>query len=324
MSITPIRITPPGMENAFHAYRYFAQALDPIHVGTGGERLSRVDMAIVREAGTDLPKLPGTSLSGACRAYAALQQKADEPGRNCAGQGGEKHIVDDKEVKQHCGRPECPICQTFGYAKGGDIGGKKGVAQFADAHIVAFPVASTNGPLWVTSPGALAHINLNVNQNADKDMYCRNVSLVKPNDTLGLGWLALPVKAANFELAKAKDIAVADAEIAKQVSYLDTLPLVLVPDTLFSTIVNDNLEVRTSVAINPGTGAAEEGALFTYEAIPTGTLFAWDITYQGKEESPTRSVFRSTVEDGFELFAWLGVGGMNTRGMGRLRVLGVK
>ncbi|WP_421658971.1 RAMP superfamily CRISPR-associated protein [Leptothermofonsia sp. ETS-13] len=44
--------------------------------------------------------------------------------------------------------------------------------------------------------------------------------------------------------------------------------IVLVKDSLFSHIVNSNLEVRTSVAISPETGAAEEGALFTYEALP--------------------------------------------------------
>ena len=37
--------------------------LDPVHIGTGGYRLGRVDLSIVREPGTDLPKIPGTSLT---------------------------------------------------------------------------------------------------------------------------------------------------------------------------------------------------------------------------------------------------------------------
>ena len=60
--------------------------------------------------------------------------------------------------------------------------------------------------------------------------------------------------------------------------------VVLVSDGLFSQIVNSNLEVRTSVAINPETGAAEEGALFTYEAIPRATVLWMDVVvsdYQG-------------------------------------------
>ena len=47
--------------------RYVLMCLDPLHVGTGGTRLGRVDMDIVREPGTRLPKIPGTSLGGAIR-----------------------------------------------------------------------------------------------------------------------------------------------------------------------------------------------------------------------------------------------------------------
>ena len=62
---TPYDITAiPGLDS----YRCIAQALDPIHIGTGGERLSRVDLAIVRDPATKLPKLPGTSLSEIGRA----------------------------------------------------------------------------------------------------------------------------------------------------------------------------------------------------------------------------------------------------------------
>ena len=73
---------------------YYALALHPIHVGTGGYRLGRVDNSIVREPGTNLPKLPGTSLSWACRAYAAMvpgRYSRQENGRSnsCAGQGQE-------------------------------------------------------------------------------------------------------------------------------------------------------------------------------------------------------------------------------------------
>ena len=46
----------------------------------------------------------------------------------------------------------------------------------------------------------------------------------------------------------------------------------IVSDKLFSHIVNDNLEVLTSLRIDPETGSAAEGALFTYEAIPRVTI----------------------------------------------------
>ena len=52
--------------------QYYAITLDPLHVGAGSSRLGRVDLPIIREPGTNLPKVPGTSLSGPARAYTAL------------------------------------------------------------------------------------------------------------------------------------------------------------------------------------------------------------------------------------------------------------
>src|SRR5439155_16501871 len=53
--------------------------------------------------------------------------------------------------------------------------------------------------------------------------------------------------------------------------------IVLVTPKLFSQIVNSNLEVRTSDSISPQTGAAESGALFTYEAIPRAAWLWCDV-----------------------------------------------
>jgi CRISPR-associated protein Cmr4 len=53
--------------------------------------------------------------------------------------------------------------------------------------------------------------------------------------------------------------------------------LVIVQDALFSQVVNSNLEVRTSVAINPERGAAEDGALFTFEALPRTTFLMGEV-----------------------------------------------
>lgn len=41
--------------------RYLLMTTDPVHIGTGGYRLGRVDNSIVREPGTRIPKIPGTS-----------------------------------------------------------------------------------------------------------------------------------------------------------------------------------------------------------------------------------------------------------------------
>jgi CRISPR/Cas system CMR subunit Cmr4 (Cas7 group RAMP superfamily) len=61
------------MSNPYTPERYLLMTLDPLHVGAGGNRLGRVDLSIVREPGTKLPKIPGTSLHGAIRQYAAYR-----------------------------------------------------------------------------------------------------------------------------------------------------------------------------------------------------------------------------------------------------------
>lgn len=304
--------------------KYFALALDPIHVGTGGARLGRVDMSIVREPGTNVPKIPGTSIAGACRTYAAMQVEGKFP--HCAGQGQpsqeEQGNNANQRYKGHCGKPDCPICVTFGFSKG-QGGSFQGLAQFSDAHLVFFPVHSLAGPVWVTCPDVLR--NCGVTENEPSDESVRVASGVKVSGKLNLGWLMLSVAGNGFSLA-GKLESVPD-EIKRRA--------VLVSNKMFGHIVNDNLEVRTSVSIDPQTGAAAEGALYTYEAIPRASVFCFDVVVSDpkfyriggqeplKNNSGKEKVMQ-TLNNGLALFESLGIGGMNTRGMGRLRVLNLK
>lgn len=309
--------------------RYFALALDPIHVGTGGMRLGRVDMSIVREPGTNVPKIPGTSLSGAARAYAAMQENGKYP--HCAGQGQPQG-----NYQGHCGAPDCPICVTFGFSRG-EGGSFQGLAQFSDARLLFFPVHSLAGPVWITCPEVLKDLGINETEPADSEV--RAAGGVKQSGRLNLGWLMLDVVSNSFSPDTSKLPKVPQEILSRAV---------LVSDKMFGHIVNDNLEVRTSVSIDPQTGAAAEGALFTYEALPRASVLYFEVVFShpkyyriartveknGKKE--TESVIplsnaehpegdidrvKSTVHNGLKLFESLGVGGMNTRGMGRLRVL---
>ncbi len=234
------------MNNNFTTYRYLLQTIDPVHIGTGGMRLGRVDNSIVREPGTKLPKIPGTSLSGAIRSYSAYRYNK----RKCAGQ------------KDHCCRPTCPICYTFGSISG-DEGKQKafsGVVSIGDARIILFPVYSMAGPVWVTSPSALAEFGITENLGADEAKMTKGLNKYA---YLNLGWLMIK-KGGEFVLDKLKLSLPGPVDDR----------VVLISDKLFSQVINNNLEVRTSVSISPDTGAAELGALFTYEAIPR-TAFLW-------------------------------------------------
>jgi CRISPR-associated protein Cmr4 len=290
----------------YESLRYFALALDPIHVGTGGMRLGRVDMSIVREPGTNLPKIPGTSLAGAARTYAAMQEDGKFP--QCAGQGG------------HCGRPDCPVCVTFGFA-GTQNGSFQGLAKFSDARLLFFPVHSLAGPVWVTCPEALKAVGVGVTAAEPADEQVRVAQGVKQGGRLNLGWLMLEVAGSAFSLDG--QLSAIPDDIKKRA--------VLVSNKMFSHIVNDNLEVRTSVSIDPQTGAAAEGALFTYEALPRASVLVLEVVvsdpkfYKIGNQTPLQNnggkqKVIQTVEKGLALFASLGIGGMNTRGMGRLCV----
>lgn len=301
------------MNSSFQHFCHTGLLLDPIHVGTGGARLGRVDLSIVRDPVTKVPKIPGSSLAGVYRTYVAMDRNKYP---SCAGLGQPK----SDGGGSHCGRADCPVCTVFGFARGPQ-GGFAGLAAFSDGHVLLFPVATRKGPIWITSPEQLRTARLPAPRSLTEDaIYRADVS----NQLLNLGWLLLPVLQLenHFDPNKVKQLGVPDYICDR---------LGVVSDKLFSHVVNSNLEVRTSVSIDPETGAAEEGALFTYEALPRGTVLYWEIICKNPahfriEGNPVSAVnsadeVHGVVEQAHAYLEHLGIGGMGTRGMGRLRVL---
>ncbi len=316
------------MGESFNTHRITGMAVDPIHIGTGGGRLGRVDQSIVRDPVTRVPKIPGSSLAGVYRAYCAMHQQSSNASRkidgspkpyypDCAGQG-----QPDKQGKRgHCGKPDCPICTVFGFARSAG-GGFAGLAAFSDAQVLLFPVATREGPVWITCPGAMRLVGAEIGELTDAAVYRS-----KEGQSLNLGWLLLPVKKLSQTNDGLKGLeSTVPAYIKERIA--------VVSDKLFSQIVNSNLEVRTSVSINPETGAAEEGALFTYEALPRSTVVLWEVICKNPTHFKVGDAVVSAVENMNDVvkvveaahpyLECLGIGGMGTRGMGRLRVLSPK
>jgi CRISPR-associated protein Cmr4 len=305
-------------QRSFQVFRTVGLAIDPIHIGTGGARLGRVDNTIVRDPVTRIPKIPGSSLAGVHRAYSAMvleDARASDTERhyypNDAGQGSANN--------DGAG----PINAVFGHKN------FAGLAAFSDAQVVLFPVASREGPLWVTSPSALGFVGANATVDESNQNKAQRGGKRGP---INLGWLQLEAESwTGLQAVKdALKVFGVREDLFKELRVVERL--VLVSDKLFGHVVNSNLEVRTSVAINPATGAAEDGALFTYEAIPRGAVLAWDVTCRDprhfKEGRNAPAVTGSqqvheVVTKAHPLLAALGIGGMGTRGMGRLEVLAV-
>jgi CRISPR-associated protein Cmr4 len=303
--------------------RYLLMTLDPVHPGAGGYRLGRVDLSIVREPGTRLPKIPGTSLHGAARSYAAMRYEKPE----AAGQSQENVKEPEKN----------PVCYTFGYIRkdkqGSEQAAFSGVVNVFDAHILLFPVHSMLGPIWVSTLERLQESGfkvVNAPPSWDKD----KILTALPDCTrLNLGWLMLDV---------AGPVQIQPPDEWKDRAW-DAVAerIVLVDNTLFSHIVNSNLEVRTSVSIDPHTGAAADGALFTYEALPRAAFLTAEVVldeYVAEHRSRPFPVEKTNtgkplpkgpwqgpldvVKAGLGMMEFLGVGGMGTRGFGRMKIVG--
>jgi CRISPR-associated protein Cmr4 len=317
----------------YSEHRFLLLTLDPVHVGTGGYRLGRVDMSIVREPGTNVPKVPGTTMAGASRSYAAMRYGKPE----AAGQ----HRSLKAEQKERC-----PIIYTFGTTTD-TFGGQAGTVSIGDARILLFPVHSMVGPIWVATADTFEEAGFSVTAGPSGDESVVTSLRARPT-TLNLGWLLLDATA-GLKVQPPADLKTAWSTIAERIA--------LVSSKLFSHIVNSNLEIRTSVSIDPETGAAAEGALFTYEAIPRATWLWCDVVEDdyrrdgsGQSRFPEASrQFKSprpngngqatgpgeenageslgetwrrpmdVVRAGIDLIEYLGVGGMGTRGFGRLR-----
>lgn len=286
---------------------HFAITLDPLHIGAGGYRLGRVDNTIVRDAGSGLPKVPGSSLAGVARSYLVQSLEGEEKEKAMAcvsAQGNEKG---------NCG--QCLPCRLFGYAASGSKQSKSqiGLFHFYDGGIVAFPVHTIKGPMWITSPSALAQVLEDV-PTADENGLIVNF---EAGGKINAGWLYLDAARNDNALTPLL------TKLGEDKKYFSRLALA--PDWLFGEMVNSNLEVRTSVSINPLTGAADSGKLFTYEAIPAATLLAFDIEID-EMRCPSTGIdtneARTHLTNALRLCNVLGMGGMVTRGFGRVKFLG--
>lgn len=318
---------------------YYALALDPIHVSSGEMQMGRVDNPIIRDAASNLPKIPGTSLAGVARTYTAMHypEKYRRPVEVKPGVIGYASCADQTGPTGRrngaCGRADCPVCITYGFMQPGGRTSPSMVQTF-DSFPLFFPAPSMLGPVWVTAPERLRElVQSGALEERDVDIGLRpehgfRLQTGLRSRRLNLGWLLLPVAVPTSPLTPSGVARLKAANVPEEILQR----LVLVPDELFAQVVNNNLEVRTSVSIDRSTGAALSGALYTYEAIPRTTLFSFQIVYKnprdflldGQPLPQDIAWVRDQVEKGLHYIEYLGIGGKNSRGMGRLRVLNLE
>jgi CRISPR-associated protein Cmr4 len=340
------------MSNVTQCKEIFSIATDPIYIGTGGYTIGRVDNTIVRDPITKIPKIPGSSLAGTWRYYVAMElqaafkdeykkdlSKREEKRDNvkelfnkskewmnnfdgnrfarikCAGQDEEpqKSIEESKNINTgHCGH--CIVCKSFGYSKNNKSW--QGMLFFSDLNILFFPVYTRIGVRWISSPKILKEaLNIDISISGED-----KIKTSEGNEkNLNLGWLNLEVENKH----NINDDKLNKDGLKKEIKQED---IIVVPDSLISQIINSNLEVRTSVSIDPITGAAKEKALFTSEAVPRGTVFygeirLFDKNSLGESNLPSKECIWQALDDTKKYYETLGIGGMTTRGFGRMKML---
>ncbi len=226
----------------------------------------------------------------------------------------------DKEGNTgHCGH--CIVCKAFGYSKKDKSW--QGMLFFSDLNILFFPVYTRLGVKWISSERILKEaglLNNSPSKPTNEIVFAQGkIEEGKEEGHINLGWLNLPYKVENFNIGLGK--------IRSDTDSFELKPedIIIVPDSLISHIINSNLEVRTSVSIDPITGAAKEGALFTSEAIPRATIFYGEIRIFDRnfsnEKLPEPTNIWQALEDTKYYYETLGIGGMTTRGFGRMKIL---
>jgi len=295
----------------------YLYALDPTHIGAGGYRMGRVDLTILRDAGTHLPKVPGSSINGATRS-AAIYSLPEEQRKTAMAYA--RATLDDKNKNHpHKGKDD-PIASLFGYAEGDEDGSSRiGAVSFRDAEILAFPVPTMLGPRWITTAHLLQRAGcVNVPRPDSEEVVVVQAGAAAPK-RLNLGWLLLNAEAKTVpfpDSGKVNGLGGVFSHIQER--------LVVVHDNLFPAIINSNLETRTSVSIDFETGAAANGALFTYEATPRGTLFMGQVDLDDGRFPEIVAAAQPLLEKALGLACTLGLGGMTTRGFGRMQYALVK
>jgi len=243
---------------------------------------------------------------------------------NCAGQDNTPQeelsniVAKNKEGKTgHCGY--CLVCKGFGFSKK-DISWQ-GLIFFSDLNILFFPVFTMYGTKWITTVRRLEEAGLkpdDLSEPIDNKVLTKNGN----ESHINLGWLYLKV-GGQHPVSLNENIKFENFQ-------LNDTDIVIVPESLFSQIVNSNLEVRTSVSIDPITGAAKEKALFTSETIPRGTILYGNIrifdknSFTGIDDKlaplPAVESLECALKESKHFFETLGIGGMTTRGFGRLKI----
>jgi CRISPR-associated RAMP protein, Cmr4 family len=271
---------------------YLLKVLTPLHIGAG-QGLGHVDLPIVREAHTNFPYIPGTSLKGALRNL--------EINQVARARGEKPSQVEERLTKNKFDQKEEDIlrlAKIFGVAGEGAEEGKEvgaGKVLFSDAFIVLFPVKSAKGIFSLTTcPYVINRFFelLGIDQRVE-DVPEGKVKVLNTNGHKNLIYddnkYKLLLEEFVFEAEESEELKKFVELVGTFVEEKNKPRIVCVNDTDFMDFVSNYTEVRTHIKINLDTGTVEKekGALWTEEYVPAESVFAFSLVFLEEEISFT-------------------------------------
>jgi len=267
---------------------YLLKVLTPLHIGAG-QGLGHVDLPIIREAHTNFPYIPGTSLKGALRNLEINQvARAREEKPSQVEERLTKNKFDQKE------EDILRLAKIFGVAGEGAEEGKEvgaGKVLFSDAFIVLFPVKSAKGIFSLTTcPYVINRFFelLGIDQRV-KDVPEGKVKVLSTKDHRNLINNKLLLEEFVFEAEESEELKKFVELVGVFVGEENKRRIVCVNDTDFMDFVSNYTEVQTHIKIDLDTGTVKEGALWTEEYVPAESIFAFSLVFLEEEISFTPS-----------------------------------
>ncbi len=255
---------------------YFLKVLTPLHIGTG-TGLGYIDLPVYREAHTDFPAIPSSSIKGVFRTKELIKLAKR---LNLSPKELEERIEEEEdEIRNR--EPVSAFISCFG------ISNKEGNLSFIDGRILFFPVKSLKGVFgYVTCPYVLKRFIKDTEEKFSED-----IPVVESSECL--------VDENSYLVLKDKENLVILEEFTLKVKgnlpgIIDELPLkklgvekervIVVSDDLFKFMVKNYTEVQTHIRIDIETGTVKEGALWTEEYVPAEAVFYFRIISVNNEK----------------------------------------
>lgn len=283
---------------------YLVHALSPLHPGIG-QGVGLIDLPIAREATTNHPLLPGSSVKGVLRAEA--RERADADGL------------------------ESRLWRLFGPDQD-NASAYPGALRVSDARILLFPVRSDRGTFaWITAPMVL-HRFLRAVTSDQAGFSASDIPSPEEGQAAVVGQSALvdrdaivldglPFRESRLETRLAGGLS--QALFPDEPYWRDTLAirLCVLHDDLFGWLVEQATDVRAHIRIGEG-GTVEQGALWYEETLPPETVLAGIVQYAPNGEEITAEDAWEVLGDVTRAPIQLGGGATTGLGLARLRLLG--